>query len=220
MESRSESHTIDKSTEFLGVKVGGTTETERHTYTTVQNKEEGFFVNTSTVETTDETIHTKSTHHLISDEVEILRDTTISTREIEHELTACGLGFMTPFAKLAVEFYKSGGDLDVEKAVQILAAAASVSTMMLCFAKLLGPQAAMAILIIAGMVTKMPRENMKLLASRSTEWCAASWFPVALAGVWRPCFGAHLWPLLPASLVKWSAWARACCLVSHCSARF
>ena len=64
-----------------------------------------FFVHKKTTKTTDETIHVKENHGIIRDEIEISKDITITSKDIEYELSACGLGFLTPFAKLAVEFY-------------------------------------------------------------------------------------------------------------------
>lgn len=155
VESHSEFHIVDKSTELFGLKVGGSTETERHTFTKVESKDEGLFVHKKTTQTTDETIHVKENHGIIRDEIEISKDITITSNDIEYQLSACGLGFLTPFAKLAVEFYKSGGDLDVSKAGWILATAASASLFIMAFTRLLGPQAAMVLVIIAGMVPQM-----------------------------------------------------------------
>lgn len=155
VESHSEFHIVDKSTELFGLKVGGSTETERHTFTKVESKDEGLFVHKKTTKTTDETIHVKENHGIICDEIEISKDITITSKDIEYELSASGLGFLTPFAKLAVEFYKSGGDLDVSKAGWILETAASASLFIMAFTRLLGPQAAMVLVIIAGMVPQM-----------------------------------------------------------------
>lgn len=43
VESHSEFHIVDKSTELFGLKVAGSTETERHTFTKVESKDEGLF---------------------------------------------------------------------------------------------------------------------------------------------------------------------------------
>ena len=43
VESHSEFHIVDKSTELFGLKVVGSTETERHTFTKVESKDEGLF---------------------------------------------------------------------------------------------------------------------------------------------------------------------------------
>ena len=91
-DSHSEFHIVDKPTEVLGLKVGGSTETERHTFTKVESKDEGLFVHKKTTETTDETIHVKENHGLVCDEIDNSKDITITSKDIEYELSACGLG--------------------------------------------------------------------------------------------------------------------------------
>ena len=72
-------------------------------------------------------------------------------------MTACGLGCLTPLVKLAVELYKSGGELEEGKAARIVAVAAGSSMFIAAFAKLLGPQAAIAVVLVAGMVPPIAR---------------------------------------------------------------
>ena len=123
----------------------------------MQEQDQGWFTNTKTTTTTNDSIHFKETHGVSEDEIEIFDASCVSTQDIEHELTACGMCVLVPLVKLSMELCKSGGRLDPELAMKIVRDAAIGSASIAVLVRTLGPETGMVMMGIIAIVPHLDR---------------------------------------------------------------
>ena len=185
------SDTIDKSTEVLGVKVAGTTETSRKETTINTEQTEGTFISSTKKTTTEEEIHLKEHHNILSDDVEILHESRFQVEELEYQLTQAGFAGLACLIKPAMALYLADGTLSSTELSKIALQTLAASAAMACFSKIVGSQnAIMAVVLIAtvlpdlahGRTDEVKLRLQKLMlsmclsaaANRSTQICVAA----------------------------------------------
>ncbi|CAE7285786.1 unnamed protein product [Symbiodinium natans] len=154
VDSTTEVHTIDHSTEVLGAKVGGTTESAFTSKTVETEQSESWFLARTDRKTTEEHVHTKSEHGIISDEVTILKEEVIVSEELlEAHLTAAGYGCLVIVVKPVMTVLKTvqaKGSITPEEVLKsIVQTAAGVGTLAhltRCFST---PSIGMAVMVVA-----------------------------------------------------------------------
>ncbi|CAE7935404.1 unnamed protein product [Symbiodinium necroappetens] len=106
-ETFTSSDTTDKSTEVLGVKLDGTTETSRKEATINTEQTEGTFISSTKRTTTEEEIHVKEHHKILSDDIEILHESRLEVEEFEYQLTQAGFAGRAFLTKPAMALYST-----------------------------------------------------------------------------------------------------------------
>ena len=160
VESHTNSHVVDKSTEILGLKVAGTTETTREVITKVQSKDEGLLLNTKKTDTTQESIHFKEEHNPLSGSIDVIEEKAVTHSEVEHELTACGMCMLVPLVKVAVEIYnslQSGHSIKPSHIAKRASDAALSSIALAALSAVLGPQILLAVMAVLSMCPPLAR---------------------------------------------------------------